>query len=79
MKRSHYLVGTLAIAALLAASSASVMVAQTPSPAPAAAPTFHKDVEPILQKNCQSCHTDRGRSRRFRCSPTRLPGRGRGR
>src|SRR5688572_16577313 len=19
-------------------------------------PTFHKDVEPILQKNCQSCH-----------------------
>ena len=21
-----------------------------------AAPTFHKDVLPILQKNCQSCH-----------------------
>ena len=54
MKRSHYLVGALAIAALVAASSASVTIAQTSSPAPAV--TFHKDVEPILQKNCQSCH-----------------------
>lgn len=24
---------------------------------PSATPTFHKDVEPILQKSCQSCHT----------------------
>lgn len=24
--------------------------------APGATPTFHKDVEPILQKSCQSCH-----------------------
>ena len=23
---------------------------------PAAVPTFHKDIEPILQRNCQSCH-----------------------
>ena len=58
MKRSHYLAGAWATAALLAASSASVTIAQMPSPAPAgaAAVTFHKDVEPILQKNCQSCH-----------------------
>jgi mono/diheme cytochrome c family protein len=35
---------------LLVVSSASV-------PAPAQTPvTFHKDVLPILQKNCQSCH-----------------------
>jgi hypothetical protein len=58
MTRRYYLAGTVAIAVLLAASSASVTIAQTPSPAPAvtAAVTFHKDVEPILQKNCQSCH-----------------------
>src|SRR5262245_13880579 len=24
---------------------------------PANGPTFHKDVEPILQKHCQSCHS----------------------
>jgi hypothetical protein len=24
---------------------------------PTAKPTFHKDIEPILQKSCQSCHT----------------------
>jgi hypothetical protein len=58
MTRRHCLAGTVAIAALLAASSASVTIAQAPSPAPAVASalTFHKDVEPILQKNCQSCH-----------------------
>src|SRR5580658_1459431 len=27
----------------------------TPS---AATPTFHRDIEPILQKRCQSCHRD---------------------
>src|SRR5688572_30980747 len=42
------LVGTL-----LAASP----LAQSPDPAPAAsAPTFYKDVLPILQANCQACH-----------------------
>ena len=30
--------------------------AQSAGAQAAAAPTFHKDVEPILQKNCQSCH-----------------------
>src|SRR5687767_13547745 len=54
MTRSHYLAGALATAALIAASVGSVTLAQAPSSAPAV--TFHKDVEPILQKNCQSCH-----------------------
>ena len=26
------------------------------SAAPSAPPTFHRDVEPILQRHCQSCH-----------------------
>ena len=58
MTRRHYIAGTVAVAALVAASVGSVTQAQAPSPAPAvaAAVTFHKDVEPILQKNCQSCH-----------------------
>ena len=42
-------VGVAAIAALLA--SDAVMKAADPP-----APTFSKDVLPILQKNCQSCH-----------------------
>jgi hypothetical protein len=29
-------------------------------PVPAGTPTFHKDVEPILQKSCQSCHVAGG-------------------
>jgi hypothetical protein len=49
-----YVVGAIAAFVLIAASIGSVTIAQTP--AAAAAVTFHKDVEPILQKNCQSCH-----------------------
>ena len=58
MMRRLYLAGTVALAALLAASMGSVTWAQAPSPASAvsAAVTFHKDIEPIIQKNCQSCH-----------------------
>ena len=55
MKRLHSVVGSFATAALVAACAGSVTIAQAPSPAVAAV-TFHKDVEPILQKNCQSCH-----------------------
>jgi hypothetical protein len=54
MTRPICLIGTIAIAAFIAASVESVTLAQTPSPTPGV--TFHKDVEPILQKNCQSCH-----------------------
>src|SRR5437868_5234791 len=41
-------VAGLAVAALAAAVPAGA--------ADGAAPTFNKDVAPILQKNCQSCH-----------------------
>ena len=54
MKRLFYVAGTVAFAALIAVAASSVTLAQ--APAAAAGPTFHKDIEPILQKNCQSCH-----------------------
>src|SRR6185436_15316665 len=44
---------TLAAAALLLGVT---VAAQTTPSAPASPPTFSKDVLPILQKNCQSCH-----------------------
>ena len=59
MKGYFYVAGTVAVATLIAVAAGSVTLAQAPAPAAgaaAAAPTFHKDVEPILQKNCQSCH-----------------------
>ena len=37
------------------------------------APTFTKDVAPILQKNCQSCHRP-ARLLRSQCSRTRRRG-----
>ena len=41
----------------IAATGGSAGVqAQSAQPQTASAPTFHKDVLPILQKNCQSCH-----------------------
>ena len=49
----HYIVSALIVIAggLLAGSPS--LIGQTPS---AAGATFYKDVLPILQKNCQSCH-----------------------
>jgi hypothetical protein len=44
-------VGTLLAASLLAAPQSSQVVTSA-----AAAPTFYKDVLPVLQKNCQACH-----------------------
>ena len=44
----------LALAASLALSAEKVTLAQ--APAAAAAPTFNKDVLPILQRSCQTCH-----------------------
>ena len=35
---------------------AAAPLAQSPSPAAGNAPTFYKDVLPILQRNCQACH-----------------------
>ena len=54
---------TLIFAAVLAAAppqtappSAAPPAAGTPTITAAARPTFHKDIEPILQARCQSCH-----------------------
>ncbi len=52
--RRDVLAGTLAGVALLAAQHATV--AQSQSPAPRVTVTFAKDVAPILNKNCVSCH-----------------------
>jgi mono/diheme cytochrome c family protein len=56
VKRLFYLAGIVACATLIAIAASSVTLAQAPAPGAAAAVTFHKDIEPILQKNCQSCH-----------------------
>jgi hypothetical protein len=47
------LAGTLLGASLVAAPQSSQIAT---SAAAAAAPTFYKDVLPVLQKNCQACH-----------------------
>src|SRR5215471_12620523 len=46
----------IAGAAAIAATVALTAVHAAQSPEPADGPTFYKDVLPILQKNCQSCH-----------------------
>ena len=43
----------------LASVAAALACSSTP-PAPPGAITFHKDVEPILQKSCQMCHVPGG-------------------
>ena len=40
--------------------TASACFSSSSPPAPAGAVTFHKDVEPILQKSCQMCHQPGG-------------------
>ena len=47
-------VGALVAAAPAAAQSAS---AAPPIPATTGAPTFAKDIAPILQRSCLNCHT----------------------
>ena len=55
MKRGH--LAGIGLAGLMVIGIGAIMRAQSPAVgAAAAAPTFHKDVLPILQKNCQSCH-----------------------
>src|SRR5882762_5688474 len=41
---------------LLAATISFAQSSVAPAPSPSAAPTFTKDVAPILQRNCQVCH-----------------------
>ncbi len=37
-------------------AAAALLQGRAPIPGPAAAPTFYRDVLPILQRRCQSCH-----------------------
>ena len=47
----------ICLLALFGLTLAASPLAQAPTPAaPAAGPTFYKDVLPILQNNCQTCH-----------------------
>src|SRR5215510_5986364 len=48
-------IATVVLGALAAAASARV-AAQTPAAKAGAAPTFSKDVAPIVYKNCTNCH-----------------------
>jgi mono/diheme cytochrome c family protein len=50
------LLNAVAIAAASPAALAQNATAATQNAAPHAAPTYSKDIAPILQKNCQSCH-----------------------
>jgi hypothetical protein len=59
MSRLHLLLVPPFAAAAIAACSGGSSPTNTGGgggSGPAAGPTFHKDVEPILQKHCQSCH-----------------------
>ncbi len=47
------------------ASTATALAGQT-KVADHSGVTFTKDIAPILQRSCQTCHTDRTRSRRCR-------------
>ena len=47
--------GLTAIAAVLMAAPAWAQPAQAPAP-----PTFSKDIAPILQRSCQTCHNAEG-------------------
>jgi hypothetical protein len=51
MKRTAFVLGTLLVVATFA-----VVQAEGPAGAVSAAPTFAKDVAPILYKNCVTCH-----------------------
>jgi hypothetical protein len=51
MRRSHYLIGLFAVVSLVAG-----LAVHGAAQSQAAAPTFTKDVAPILFKNCTTCH-----------------------
>src|SRR5687768_13136254 len=46
----------LALAGLIAGTGLAALSLQTMAQQSSTAVTFHKDVLPILQKNCQTCH-----------------------
>jgi hypothetical protein len=47
----HAILGSVLAAGVVSLLAAPVYAADVPT-----TPTFHKDVEPILQENCQACH-----------------------
>lgn len=53
---TRFWVSGMCVAAGLFTTFSMQASGQAPSSAPGAAVTFHKNVEPILQANCQSCH-----------------------
>src|SRR4051812_49571386 len=46
----------VALLAVLVAAAATALVARTGGAAPGAAPTYNRDVAPILDAKCASCH-----------------------
>src|SRR5258705_8412959 len=46
----------LSLATLIAAGATAAVMAQSHEAREATSVTFHKEVLPILQKNCQTCH-----------------------
>ena len=62
MMLRHYLTLVIAFAAATATAAA----------APSGALTFHKDVAPILQENCQDCHRPVGRNTMGMVAPMSL-------
>ena len=55
MKRTLFVLAGSSILAVAATVGVATQT-QTPAASAAAAPTFHKDVAPILNDNCVSCH-----------------------
>ena len=51
---------TLSISTLASAAVAALLSMPAALLAQSEEVTFHKDIEPILQRSCQSCHRDGG-------------------
>ena len=56
----HYVLVSVTLGLAVAACSAGEPSAPVAADAPASGPTFHKDVEPLLQDHCQKCHRPGG-------------------
>jgi hypothetical protein len=56
MRRASYVIASLMEVLFVAISATTTTTAQSSAAGSGTSVTFHRDVEPILQKNCQSCH-----------------------
>jgi mono/diheme cytochrome c family protein len=61
----HARIPAVAAGVLLATSIIALLGAQSSAPVPAPQISFEKDVQPILEKNCLSCHGETLQSGRF--------------